>query len=121
MDVENAALDAKALAGGFEPLARNLEKTWWLYIARCREGELYVGIAQDVQERISHHNRGLACRYTKYRRPVRLLYEEECGDYASARKRERQVKKYSRAKKLALMSGAKISPPFAGFEIRKNR
>jgi putative endonuclease len=76
--------------------------SWSLYIVQCRDGELYVGIAQDVRKRIQEHNTGTRCRYTRYRRPVLLLHEEKIGDYASAREREREVKKYSRKKKLAL-------------------
>ena len=83
---------------------RNLETIWWLYIIRCRGGELYVGIAQDVDERVARHNKGLACRYTKYRLPVRLIYQEKCRDHKDARKRESEVKKFSRKKKLALIS-----------------
>ena len=83
---------------------RNLEIFWWLYIIRCCGGELYVGIAQDVEARVIRHNRGLACRYTKYRLPVSLIYKEKCGDYKDARKRESEVKKFSRKKKLALIS-----------------
>jgi putative endonuclease len=82
---------------------RNLDTVWWLYIIRCRGGELYVGIAQDVKERVARHNKGLACRYTKYRRPVSLIYQEKCEDHRTACQRESEVKKFSRKKKLALM------------------
>ena len=76
--------------------------SWFLYIIECRTGELYVGIAQDVGKRIEEHNKGRACRYTKYRKPVRLVHFEPCGDYVTARRREREVKRFSKAQKLAL-------------------
>jgi len=79
-----------------------MEQPWFLYILECRTKELYVGIAQDVEKRLDLHNKGRACRYTKFRCPVTLVHEEICGDYAEARKREKEVKKYSRSKKLAL-------------------
>jgi putative endonuclease len=69
---------------------------------RCKDGELYVGIAADVVERVERHNSGRACRYTKYRRPVKLVYVERCSGYADARRREKEVKGYSREKKLEL-------------------
>ena len=78
------------------------QEKWFLYIIECRTSELYVGIAQDVNRRVEEHNKGRACRYTKYRKPVRLVHFEPCGDYTAARKRERQVKRFSKAKKLAL-------------------
>ena len=77
-------------------------RDWFLYIVECRTKDLYVGIAKDVAKRIGLHNQGNACRYTKFRRPVALIYQELCGSYELARKREREVKKFSRAKKLAL-------------------
>ena len=77
--------------------------TWYLYIVECRTEDLYVGIAKDIQERVERHNKGIACRYTQFRKPVKLIHTEKCGDYASAREREREVKKFSRAKKLGLV------------------
>jgi len=77
-------------------------RSWSLYIVECRTKELYVGIAKDVKRRVDLHNKGQACRYTKFRRPVILIHEELCGNYAEARRREKEVKKFSRAKKLAL-------------------
>ncbi len=82
---------------------------WFVYIIECRTGVLYVGIARDIGKRVEEHNKGRACRYTRFRRPVRLMYTERCGDYASARRRESQVKKYSRKKKTALCVGKDFS------------
>ena len=75
---------------------------WFLYIAECKDKRLYVGIAKDVDRRIKEHNIGNNCRYTKFRRPVKLLYKEQLPDYTKARKKEAVVKKFSRKKKLAL-------------------
>ncbi|HLF17532.1 MAG TPA: GIY-YIG nuclease family protein [Candidatus Omnitrophota bacterium] len=80
-----------------------MDNQWSVYIIECRTKDLYIGIAQDVNKRVELHNQGRACRYTKFRRPVQLKYVEVSGSYTDARKRERQIKKYSRFKKLALM------------------
>ncbi len=79
------------------------EVLWYLYIIECRTKDLYVGICKDVDERVKLHNAGRAARYTKFRRPVKLVYQEPCGSYSDARMREKQVKKFSRLKKLALV------------------
>ena len=93
---------------------------WYVYILECKTRELYVGISKDVNERLKKHNEGRACRYTKFRRPVRLLYQESCENYQTARKRERQVKRYSRTKKLELINDIETSHPAdAGFEVQK--
>lgn len=79
-----------------------MDQNWFLYIIECRTSELYVGIAKNVKKRVALHDQGRACRYTKFRRPVTLVHQELCGSYHEARTREREVKKFSRSKKLAL-------------------
>ena len=79
---------------------------WYLYIAECRDKTLYVGITKDIQKRIREHNNTSKCRYTRYRKPVKLVYNEICPDYNSARKREREIKKFSRKKKFDLIDKA---------------
>ena len=77
-------------------------KSWFLYIAECKGGTLYVGIAIDVTKRIKEHNNTSKCRYTRFRKPVKLVYSEFCESYSIARKRELEVKRFSRQKKLEL-------------------
>ncbi len=76
---------------------------WYIYMIKCRDDKLYVGIAKDVHERIRLHNRGLACRFTKYRNPVELLYQEPHETKSSARIREIELKGFSKAKKLSVI------------------
>ena len=79
-------------------------KDWYVYIVECRTKELYVGTSNNVQARIKKHNQGRACRYTKYRNPVKLLYVERCGEFGQARRREIEIKKFPRGKKLKLIA-----------------
>ena len=72
------------------------------YIVRCSDGTLYTGWAVDVAARVKAHNAGRGAKYTRTRRPVKLIYSEELPTRAEAMKRERQIKRYPRAKKLAL-------------------
>ena len=65
---------------------------------------LYTGITTDVEKRIERHNQKKASRYTRMRLPVELIYQEEHPDKSTARKREIQIKNWSRAKKLALIA-----------------
>ena len=80
----------------------NSEKSWFVYIAECRNRTLYTGITTDVSRRIKEHNTTNKCRYTRFRKPLKLIYEELCKDYSEARKREYEIKKFSRKKKLEL-------------------
>ena len=74
----------------------------FVYIVRCSDGTLYTGWAMDVVARIKAHNSGRGARYTRTRRPVKLVYSEELPIRAEAMKRERQIKRYPRARKLEL-------------------
>jgi putative endonuclease len=69
------------------------------YILECSDGTYYTGWTTDPQRRLRQHNAGRGARYTRSRRPVRLVYVEECPDRASAMKRERVIKSLSRPQK----------------------
>lgn len=44
----------------------DMDDRWFVDVIECKAKELYVGIAKDVKQRVDLHNKGLACRYTKY-------------------------------------------------------
>jgi predicted GIY-YIG superfamily endonuclease len=77
----------------------------WVYILRCATGDLYVGMTGDLEQRLKRHNEGTACGFTRHRRPVTLAYSEETPTRLRATARERQIKRWSRAKKEALVAG----------------
>ena len=78
---------------------------WYLYIIRNEDGRLYTGIATDVARRFGEHVEGEGGRWTCRNRPVDLLYVEEVGGKREAERREMQIKRWSRAKKEALIRG----------------
>lgn len=76
---------------------------YYLYILECSDNTLYVGSTNNLEKRLREHNElKSGAHYTKIRRPVVLKYKEELASLSDARKREAEVKKLSRAKKLAL-------------------
>lgn len=77
----------------------------FVYILRCADGTLYTGCARDPRAREEAHNKGRGARYTSGRRPVSLVYAEECNSPGEALRREHQVKRWTRAKKEALIAG----------------
>jgi putative endonuclease len=83
-----------------------LDAPWYVYILECADTTLYTGIANDLQRRLSQHNGELAGgpKYTRGRRPVRLLWSVEASDRSAALQREAAIKKLSRAEKLRLIS-----------------
>jgi len=77
---------------------------YFVYIVECSDKTLYTGIATDVDRRIDEHNfSDKGAKYTKARRPVKLLYTEELDNRSVASKREYAIKKLSRDEKLQLI------------------
>ncbi len=80
---------------------------YYLYILQCSDKTLYTGITTDVKRRIKEHNSSsLGAKYTRGRRPVRLVYSKKCKTRSSAAKAEASLKKLSRAEKMKIISGA---------------
>lgn len=75
-----------------------------VYILKCKDSSLYVGCTNNLQERVKEHNESKrGAHYTKIRRPVILVYAEEYATLEEARKREAEIKKWPRGKKLKLI------------------
>ena len=80
--------------------------SYFVYILECSDKTLYTGIAKDVQRRLDEHNNSAkGAKYTRARRPVKLLHIEECEDRSSACKREYAIKQLSREAKIKLFKG----------------
>jgi len=77
---------------------------FFCYILECSDRTYYTGYSTDPERRLVQHNRGTAARYTRSRRPVRLVYLEELPDNRAALKRERAIKALTRSQKQALIS-----------------
>ena len=75
----------------------------FVYIVECADGSLYTGWAVDVEQRVKVHNAGRGARYTRLRGPVKLVYAEELSDRVAAMKRELEIKRWPRARKLKLI------------------
>ena len=81
-----------------------------VYILRCADGSLYTGWTNDVEARIKAHNESRAgAKYTRSRRPVTLVYWEDCGTKEQAMSREWHIKHLTREEKLALIAGQEAS------------
>lgn len=76
--------------------------TYFAYILECADLSHYVGSTENLYQRLDDHNAGKGAIWTSRRRPVRLIYAEEFATSAEASKRERQWKKWTRAKRIAL-------------------
>jgi putative endonuclease len=78
---------------------------WWVYILKCCDGSFYVGSTTDLAVRVSVHQSGKGPTHTAARLPVSLVFSEPHDTLESAVQRERQIKRWTRAKKEALIAG----------------
>ena len=73
--------------------------SYYFYLARCSDNSLYSGFCIDLTAREARHNEGKGAKYTRSRRPIRIVYHEELSTLSEARKREVQVKSWSKIEK----------------------
>ncbi len=78
---------------------------FWVYMLECADKSYYVGHTEDLEKRMAEHVGGELGGYTATRRPVRLVFTQECSSRDEALTAERQIKGWSRKKKQALISG----------------
>ncbi|SFH28294.1 GIY-YIG nuclease family protein [Cryobacterium sp. TMS1-20-1] len=93
----------------------------YMCILECHDGSFYVGSTWDIDRRLWQHNAGEGAAYTKRRRPVRLVYLEECSHIADAYAREKQVQGWSRAKRIALIESRLSDLPILSVRSSKTR
>jgi putative endonuclease len=99
---------------------QNEPEPCFCYMLRCGDGSFYVGIANDVAVRVQKHNRGLGPAFTKKRRPVELMWDQEFLDRFAAREREVELKGWNRKKKLALIGACAAKGRAQREELRVN-
>lgn len=86
---------------------------WYVYIVKCSDGTYYTGSTNDLGARIAAHNGEVkkaggrtaagGAKYTRGRRPVRLVYSEELASKSAAMRREWEVKQLTRGEKERLV------------------
>lgn len=87
-----------------------IETQWFVYLLLCADGSLYTGISNDLDRRLAQHNNGKGAKYTRGRRPVKLVYQHRCRDQSDALQQEHSIKQMSRAKKWILIEQASPDP-----------
>ena len=80
-------------------------KKYYTYILGCADDSYYIGVTNDLERRLEEHQQGIHPEsYTYSRRPIKLLYHEETRYILKAIRREKQLKRWSRKKKEALIN-----------------
>lgn len=79
-------------------------RDWIVYMLQCEDETFYIGVTNDLEHRVAVHNAGKGAKYTRGRLPVRVVWSEEEMTRSEALKRECELKKLSRAEKMALFT-----------------
>ncbi len=77
---------------------------YYLYLLLCKDKSIYTGITTDVTRRLEEHKAGTGGKYTRAKGAVKILYTEKFKTRSAASKREAQIKRWPRAKKLSTIS-----------------
>jgi len=85
------------------------DRSWFLYVVQCSDDTLYTGVTTDLSRRMHEHNTtARGAKYTKARRPVKLIYWVGHENRSTAQKAECQFKKLTRVQKEEIIKGRKM-------------
>ncbi len=77
---------------------------YYLYILECADKTLYTGVTLDLKRRVEEHNTSkVGAKYTKARRPVKLVYSKKFKTRSLAQKEESRIKKLKKEEKLRII------------------
>jgi len=85
------------------------DSKYYVYMLLCSDKTFYTGTSNNVAKRVATHNSGHGAKYTKVRRPVKLMYTETLDNKSQALKREIAIKKLTRQQKEALLENNGIN------------
>jgi putative endonuclease len=77
--------------------------TFYVYIVRCKDGTFYTGFTPHIRKRVALHNKGRGAKYTKYRRPVKLVWSKKYRYFKLAFLQEKRIKSLTRPQKISLI------------------
>ena len=78
------------------------DKIWQVYIIQTKSGKLYTGITTDINRRFNEHKKKKGAKYFRLENPQKVVFIEACKNRSEATKRELQIKRFNRNKKLIL-------------------
>jgi len=77
---------------------------YYLYILKCVDQTLYTGLTTNLNRRIKEHNSSkLGAKYTRTRRPVKLVFSKKFSNRSTAAKEEFRIKRLPRKEKLVII------------------
>lgn len=92
---------------------------FFVYIVECSDGTYYTGYTPDITRRLKLHNSGKGAKYTRDRRPVKLIWKKEYKQFKPAFKLEKTIKQLTRLQKEALVKGKRLDKVLADANIKR--
>ncbi len=86
-----------------------MNSSWCVYVLRCRNNLLYIGITNNLDKRLSEHERGTGSKFVRSRRPFELVKTIPCSNGGEARRLEYSLKSLKRNKKIEAL-GLEVEP-----------
>ena len=80
-----------------------MAKKWYVYLIKCCDNSLYCGVTTHIKDRIKRHNDGTASKYTRARRPVRLIISKYGFTKKDAYKMEYKIKQMRKLEKVPFL------------------
>lgn len=77
---------------------------WYVYVLLCKDNSLYIGISNNPAKRFLEHKKGMGGRYTRSRKPLKIIYSGKLSTQSEALKREFEIKSWSRKKKISILN-----------------
>ncbi|MBI5640825.1 MAG: GIY-YIG nuclease family protein [Nitrospirae bacterium] len=79
------------------------KEAWCVYVLRCRNDALYIGLTNNVHKRLGEHEKGTGSKYVRSQRPFRLVKTIPCNNASEARSLEYRLKRLSRSRKIEML------------------
>ncbi len=86
-----------------------MNKNWQVYIIQTKTGKLYTGITTDINRRFNEHRNKKGAKYFRLEKPQDIVFIQTCKDRSEATKRELEIKKFNKNKKLKLIKSSKTN------------
>ncbi|MBU3933218.1 MAG: GIY-YIG nuclease family protein [Candidatus Omnitrophica bacterium] len=83
----------------------NRKGVFFVYILECQDGTYYAGCTPDIEKRLKLHNKGRGAKYTRDRRPVKLVWSKQYSYFKKAFLEEKRIKRLTRNQKEKLVHG----------------
>ena len=77
---------------------------WFVYVLLCKDGSFYTGSTNNLKKRFLDHKSGKGGRYTRSHKSIKIIYSEQLPTQSAALKKEAEIKKWRRAKKIQALN-----------------